>query len=367
MKVRFVSVLVMSLSLGCASQDDDPVVIDDGVDPRLAEELSVGDTNEPGTGKDDDFRHNGEEDFSEICKPIPDLDPLNDPELVLSLDGRTLHLRDRDGDYDEVFPVGIGKIGSDGLSLTPDSGDGWFTARADARALEDGATSDRRKWSWNYSCRFWSGTQYYNPSSNQQEYRSYFAGLPFIRLEGTSRAVYGLHGPIDNYWREEGGELYRGYVSGGCTRMDPDDLVEVFARINGHATPIKIQQAIEFDADGLSIDSDRFMGAHCLQDSDCADEGAVCAEDPGSDYGFCTKPCEQNSDCPIRENDIIGSIGVLSFCVDDDNDVVDSTGYCAIEGNAKTNNNCRSYPANFRKQRLSLVDDPERTVSVCAL
>lgn len=371
MKSHSLLALCLLAASSCASPDDGGVVIDDTpVDPRLAEELPIGDTNEPGTGKGDDFQHNGEVDYSETCKPLPDVEPLEDPEIVVSIDGRTVHLRDRASDYDRVFPVGLGKIGSDGESLTPISTgrpNGLFYARADVAPLEDGATSDRRKWAWNYSCRIWSGTKYYNPATDEQNYRSYFAGLPFIRLDGPDNAVYGLHGPIDNYWRENGGELYRGYVSGGCSRMDPDDLRELFGRIAGHKTPTRYQTEIEFDANGLAVDSDRFIGAHCLQDSDCADPGAVCASDPSSEFSFCTMPCEQNSDCPIRENDIVSSIGVLSFCVDDDHDVVPSSGYCVIEGNSKTNNSCRSYPANFSKQRLPLIDDAARTVSVCAL
>jgi hypothetical protein len=149
--------------------------------------------------------------------------------------------------------------------------------------------------------------------------------------------------------------------------MDPDDLVEVAARIAGHKTPARIQRELEFDADGLAVDSDRFMGAHCFQDSDCADSGAICATHSSSEFGFCTVPCEQSSECPIRENNILGSIGVLSFCVADGGDVVSTPGYCVIEGNRKTNNDCRGYPAALSKQRLSLLDDADRAVSVCAL
>ncbi len=357
--------LVLVPACGTPTEDGVDVV----ADPRLSEELSVGETNEPNAGKDDDFRHNGEEDFSENCKPIPEVEALEDPEIIVSIDGRTLHLRDRASDYDRVFPVGLGKIGSSGESLSPvstNTRDGLWVVRAD-NALVDGATVDRRKWAWNYSCRHWSGTKYYNPASQREEFRSYFAGLPFLRFEGPNSPVYGMHGPIDNYWRENGGELYRGYVSGGCTRMDPDDLVEVYGRIRGTETPVRVQTAIEFDEAGLSIDSDRFMGAHCMQDADCADPGAVCATHPTSEFSFCTAPCAQNSECPIRPNEIVGSIGVLSFCVADTKGVVDGDGYCVVEGNGKTNNDCRSYPAPLTKQRLALLDDADRRVSVCAL
>lgn len=362
---KYLFIAIALLAFGCSETADETAE----VDSRLLDELPIGDTNEPGTGKGDDFRHNGEDDFSETCKPIPEVEPLNDPEIVISVKGRTVRLFDNDGDYNEVFSVGLGKI-EDGTSLTPtseDSEDGVFYVRGDWTQITDSESSDNRRWAWNYSCRIWSGSTYYNPRSDASEYRSYFAGLPFLRLQGSPRAVYGLHGPIDNYWRENGGELYRGYVSGGCSRMQPDDLLELAGRIRGHKTKVTVQQEIEFDEDGLSVDSDRFAGAHCFEDSDCADEGALCVNDPNSDYNFCTVPCDESSACPIRENEIVGSIGVWSYCVADTNDLVPTSGYCAVEGNNKTNFSCKSYPSEFEKVRLPLVDNPDVTRSVCAV
>jgi hypothetical protein len=177
-----------------------------------------------------------------------------------------------------------------------------------------------------------------------------------------------MHGPINNYWKENGGELYRGYVSGGCVRMRPEDVAEVFGRILGHKTPARIQQDFDFDDEtGLAHDPDRFVNADCLDDSDCGFEGAICAQHPDGERGFCTKPCEQQSDCPIQENGIVGSVGVWSFCVDDERGVVDAPGYCVIEGNSKTNNNCQSYPAEFTKRSLPALGDDSGTHSVCAL
>src|SRR3954451_23247941 len=48
------------------------------------------------------------------CKPIPKVDALVAPEIVLSLDVLTLHLRDRAGSYDRVFPIGPGAIDEKG-------------------------------------------------------------------------------------------------------------------------------------------------------------------------------------------------------------------------------------------------------------
>jgi lipoprotein-anchoring transpeptidase ErfK/SrfK len=371
MKYQWMLLTAAACSLAIACSETTGPDDEFEIDPRLAEEVPIGETNEPGELKEDGFSHNGEEDFSEECKPIPDVEPLEDPEIVVSVDGRSIRLFDNAGDYERVFPVGLGKVRADGTSRTPLSEDeqsGVFYARADAEPVVDGSTSSRRRWAWNYSCRIWSGSKYNNPLSGEEEYRSYFAGLPFIRLEGTDRAVYGFHGPINNYWRENGGELYRGYVSGGCLRMDPDDLVELYGRILGHKTPVRIQQAIDVDEEtGLSVDANRFANAGCIQDSDCDFEGAKCVEHPDGSGRFCTRPCEQQSDCPIQENDIVGSIGVWSFCIDDEHDLVETPGYCVIEGNGKTNNNCKSYPANFEKRQLPTLDEGSDTYSVCAV
>lgn len=371
MKYRLPTILTaLVFSVACGESGDEPAPTQQvEVDPRLAEELDIGERNEPGSTKEDNFSHNGEEDFSELCKPIPDVEPLVDPEITISIDGRTLHLVDRGGDYDAVFPVGLGKIGSSGSSLTPVSTsrpDEVFYARADVAPAIDGATPATRKWAWNYSCRIWSGSKYYNPRSGRDEYRSYFAGLPFIRLDGPRTAAYGIHGPIDNYWRENGGELYSGYVSGGCIRMEADDLVEVFARINGSKTPVRIQQDVERPSeDALAVDDDRFINSECLVDEDCADEGTVCVPHPGGGRSFCTKPCETQVDCPIRENDIVGSIGIWSYCVADTHDLVATSGMCAIEGNTKTNNRCKSYDNDFRQSREDVIEGPIPATYVC--
>src|SRR5262245_39379864 len=69
-----------------------------------------------GLGAVDDMKEDGDWGAALTCKPIPSLTPLNDPMIVISLDGLTLHLFDRQGDYDKVFPIGPGAI-ENGKSL----------------------------------------------------------------------------------------------------------------------------------------------------------------------------------------------------------------------------------------------------------
>src|SRR4051812_5374535 len=52
------------------------------------------------------------------CKAIPEVAPLADPEITISLDGLTLHLVDHASDYDRVFPIGPGALDA-GVSKTP--------------------------------------------------------------------------------------------------------------------------------------------------------------------------------------------------------------------------------------------------------
>src|SRR5690348_12331054 len=47
------------------------------------------------------------------CKPIPEVSPLVQPRLILSIDGMSVHLIDEVTGYDRVFPAGVGKIESD--------------------------------------------------------------------------------------------------------------------------------------------------------------------------------------------------------------------------------------------------------------
>jgi hypothetical protein len=151
-----------------------------------------------------------------------DLPTLVDPEIVVSLDGLTLHVFDRATGFSEVYPVGVGVLSSQGRSITPT---GRFATGPD--------TSD----SW------WYAARRTNPE--------YFAGLPFIRLTAVNsrgQNTYGLHGPITD-------ELIRGFVSHGCVRMAAADVVRLFYIVRNHAsTPVTIQTEVELDARGDVVD-----------------------------------------------------------------------------------------------------------------
>lgn len=167
-----------------------------------------------------------------------DLDTLERPEIIVSLDQKTVHLFDRATGFSAVYPTGPGALGSSGRSYTPTgffktgeaSGDGWYHIA-------------RR----------------YAPD--------YFGGFPFLRLtieNSQGQHTYGFHGPItytcpggasscdleDRQWF-----LRREFVSHGCMRMEAEDIVEMYWTIDGHTSvPVSIQYEAERDADGNLVD-----------------------------------------------------------------------------------------------------------------
>ena len=254
---------------------------------RWDEELSVGLVDDPDDMKADGWGHALE------CKDMPYVQPLTDPAIVISLDGLTLHLIDRAGTYDRVFPVGVGAV-EDGESLTPVStnrSEGVFYTRTDLAPTFDGPTPAQAQWGWNQQCRIWW-------TDEDGERVPVFAGLPFIRLQGPSSSGYGIHGPIDRYRQTDGGDLRRGYVSHGCIRMEAADLAEVYGRISGSRAPVRIQEAIERRSDGRAVDvEDPWLMGECQQDTDC-ESGLFCHDNPYSGRGFCTQTCTKY--CPDR-------------------------------------------------------------------
>lgn len=228
-----------------------------------------------------------------------DLPEVVDPEIRVSIDGLTAHLFDRATGFSRVYEVGLGRIGSSGLSHTPI---GHFTTSG------AGGTS----W-WNIDAR-WSP--------------AYYEGLPFLRFSKRNRDgnyTYGFHGKVTD-------TLQVGYVSGGCVRMHPADIVELYWLIKTHpGTHIAIQQEVELDADGEPVEFGAeaalygaddvvsygdsvgpaptgFIGDGCESDDECggyADaDGSYCHA-----AGFCTEPCEGY--CTDR----VGS--APTFCVAD--------------------------------------------------
>ncbi len=279
------------------------------------------------------------------CKPIPEMEPLVDPKIIISLDGLTLRLVDQAGDYDRVFPIGPGAINSAGVSKTPLSTgapDGVFYTRTDKPQVVDNPQVERALWAWNFSCRFWGHGL------------PYFGGLPFIRLEGTSRAVYGIHGPIDQFTLPSGGLLRRGYVSAGCLRMDPDDLVEVYALIQGHKAPVRIQKALDRREDGTAVDiDDNWLLSECQSDEDCRFDGGVCRTNAYSGRGYCTSVCD--GFCADRER------YPNTMCVADPNG--GEEGIC-VPFSDPTTNGCARYGA-FDALSAASLGDPNKVRDVC--
>ncbi len=254
---------------------------------------------------------------AEKCKPIPKLEPLKSPEIIISLDGLTLHLRDRAGDYDRVFPIGPGAI-ENGKSITPT---GTFYTGSNTTEVSDSS------WGYYYPCRVW------HIDENKKK-TPVFAGLPFIRLAGPPTAGYGIHGPIDQFTAPNGGSLRRGYVSHGCVRMSAADIVEVYARIRGKSrTPVRIQQLVERSNDGNAVDlPNRWIGSECLSSDDCNFDGGACRIPEGANIGTCTRACTRG--CPDRAGE------APTFCV---KDPASGAGMCVPQASTTFNDRCDRY------------------------
>lgn len=209
--MRLVSVLSLAaLAVGCADAldtDDPEVGTGEGVDY---------DEENPGAPLDD-----GKSDLPRYTIPS-DLPTLVAPEIIVSLDGLTVHLFDRETGFQAVYPAGVGMKNARGVSITPT---GHF---------KTGANSNDGWW--------------YAPRRTVPEY---FGGYPFLRTTARNSAganTYALHGPIT-------AELIRGYVSHGCVRMRANDIIRLFWMVKSHpSTPVTIQREVELDAAGKKVD-----------------------------------------------------------------------------------------------------------------
>ena len=153
-----------------------------------------------------------------------DLPQLVAPEMIVSLDGLTVHLFDRHTGFQAVYPAGVG-LKVNGKSITPV---GHFRTSAN--------TND----AWWYVAR--------------RSVPEYFGGYPFLRIDATNTNganTYGLHGPITE-------PLERGYVSQGCVRMAANDIIRMFWIAKKHPrTRVSIQKEVELDAAGRPVDIGR--------------------------------------------------------------------------------------------------------------
>jgi hypothetical protein len=212
--MRFVASLLVFALVGCV---DSPESIDDPEAGTGTEGVDF-DQDNPNAPMDD-----GKSDIPRYAIPT-DLPQLVAPEIIVSLDGLTVHLFDRATGFQAVYPAGVG-VKQNGRSITPR---GHFKTGVD--------TSD----TW------WYVARRTNPD--------YFAGLPFLRLTARNSAganTYALHGPITE-------ELIRGYVSHGCVRMATTDIIRLFWMMKQHPSAhVTIQKEVELDARGRAVDVGR--------------------------------------------------------------------------------------------------------------
>lgn len=201
--------LLSVVTIGCAvdAVDDPEVGSYEGVDY---------DAENPNAPMDD-----GKSDAPRYEIPS-DLPMLVAPEIIVSINGLSVHLFDRATGFQAVYPAGVGVKNSAGVSITPP---GHYKAGANPN---DG---------WWYAAR--------------RTVPDYFMGLPFLRTTARNRDganTYALHGPITE-------TLIRGYVSHGCIRMRKDDIIRLFWMVKPHAnTPITFQREVELDAAGRKVD-----------------------------------------------------------------------------------------------------------------
>ena len=211
--MRLVMLLLATLAVSACA--DAPI----GEDPEVGSFEGVDEDNDPTTVMDD-----GKSDLPRYEVP-GDLPTLTAPEVIVSLDGLTVHLFDRATGFSEVYPAGVGIKNSAGRSITPT---GHFR------------TGDDTKDAWWYVPRRTSP--------------AYFGGFPFLRLDAENSEganTYALHGPITEV-------LIRGYVSHGCIRMQAQDVIRLFWSVRAFAqVPVTIQREVERDAEGHRVDVGR--------------------------------------------------------------------------------------------------------------
>jgi len=306
-------------------QDVDPSYIE-------SEHLPLGDLDE--AKADVSWRH------AKTCKAVPSLPQLQDPFVVISLNGLTLRLKDRASGFEKVFPIGAGKINhkqgettyQESLSLYP--------------ILRKGTNRFTMKPNRANPCTIW----WYDRQTGRN--LPVFAGMPFLSWYGS----YGIHGPISQYWLASGGRLQRGYVSHGCIRMEAADILELYGRIKTRSSvSVRVQKAVERRADGSAVEiPQKWILSECTRDADCNFQGGYCKLNPYSNRGFCTAACTRY--CYFDKYGY-----PVTFCVEDPDT---GRGYCTYKY-SDFNYSCR------RHDSFKAVDDEPRinypwiTADVC--
>lgn len=325
MKYAALSCMTALALAGCGEADPKPTA----PAPAYGADLPVGEYVETEEGKADGWGH------ALTCKDIPDLPALEAPRLVLSIDGHTVHLIDEATGFDKVFPTGVGALDRDEGSPTYGESFSAFPLIA-TRGHDFEITPNTIQ-----PCKTWLGNSGV----------PVFAGLPFLSFYGN----YGLHGPIDNYRRADGGTLRRGYVSHGCFRMRGADIAELYARIRGVAhVPVRLQRAPERREDGRLVDvPDNWMGAECATDADCGFEDGTCRLNPFSGRGFCTQVCERY--CPDHPEQ------PATFCAP--NPLNEDEGIC-LRRTADWSPDCRDLD-HFQPALVSRFGEPSTVATAC--
>lgn len=119
--------VLATFAIGCADAPDPS-----SDDPEQGSYEGVDEDVDPTIPLDD-----GKSDVPRYQIPT-DLPQLQAPEIIVSLDGLTVHVFDRATGFNRVYPAGVGVKGSSGRSITPtghfqtgpDGTDSWWYARA---------------------------------------------------------------------------------------------------------------------------------------------------------------------------------------------------------------------------------------------
>jgi hypothetical protein len=278
--------------------------------------------------------------YALICKQGPALAALPNPKITLSIDGLTLRLTDATTGFDKVYPVGSGKIEEDPASGT------YLESYSYEPIILTGRQDFQITPSSIQPCKTW----WTDPDSGAES--PVFAGLPFLSFYGN----YGIHGPIDNYRAANGGTLRRGYVSHGCFRMEAADILEVYALIKDVASvPVHLQREPERTVEHAKIDvPDKWIGAECTTDAECAYADGFCAENWLTGQGFCTASC--SSTCADR-------VGYpTTFCVANPDEP--GTGMC-VNRSLPTNFECRPYDHFGGELGVERFNNPSVKANVC--
>ncbi len=268
------------------------------------------------------------------CKEVPELSPLKNPTITLSIHGLTLELKDETTGFYKVYPVGPGAIDTDEASPT------FGESFSYAPILEKKSNHFKITPNTIQPCKTWLA------SANAPV----FAGLPFLSFHGN----YAIHGPIDNFRAENGGSLRRGFVSHGCFRMEAADILEVYALIKGVAeVPVSLYREPQINEKGQRVDiEEKWIGSECQQDSDCGFDNAICALNPYSNMGFCSLNCDGY--CPDKAR------LPVSACVPNQNG---DGGICVLRAQSE-NDSCRNQ-TQFIATEVELWHRDGKSAQVC--